>query len=102
MEPLFENTGWLETIIRAAVKETISAHGPITMNLIRSAAKRIAGGIRGGLKREFPHADGHSACRLRVADLEERLAALKTSFDAQMDFVRREGQRASRGSTSAR
>ncbi len=38
--------------IAGALREAINAHGPITPELIGSATKRVAAGIRGSLKRE--------------------------------------------------
>jgi hypothetical protein len=86
MDPILETKGWLDAIVRAAIKNTIQAHGPITASLVGSAAKRIAGDVRSSLKRELPNAEGHTACRLRVADLEERLAALEFNFRTQVEY----------------
>ena len=94
MDPILENKGWLEAIVRGAIKNTIQAHGPITANLVGSAAKRIAGGVRSGLKKELPNAEGHTACRLRVADLEERLAALEFNFKSQVEYWMRKANAA--------
>lgn len=38
--------------IAGALRETINAHGSITPELIGSATKRVAAGIRSSLKRE--------------------------------------------------
>ncbi|MGE5193604.1 MAG: hypothetical protein ACM3U2_14005 [Deltaproteobacteria bacterium] len=42
----------------------------------------------------MPNADGHTACRLRVADLEERLAALEQNFRTQVEYWMRQARQA--------
>lgn len=41
--------------IAGALRQTINAHGPITRDLIGSAAKRITAAIREAAKRERDH-----------------------------------------------
>lgn len=41
---------WLHRLATGAMKDAIRAHGPITNELVNSAAKRIAGRICGELK----------------------------------------------------
>lgn len=43
----------LESLIRASLKEAIRVHGPITLNLIESASKRITGNVIGVLKQDI-------------------------------------------------
>lgn len=41
---------WVHRIASGAMKDTIAAHGPITVELVNSAAKRVAGRLCGELR----------------------------------------------------
>lgn len=43
----------LESLIRGSLKEAIRVHGPITLNLLESASKRITGNVLGVLKQDI-------------------------------------------------
>lgn len=43
----------LEKIIAGALRSTINVHGPITKNLLSSAAKRVRGEVKAEVRRQI-------------------------------------------------
>lgn len=79
---LFEE-GRLERLVSGALTASINAHGPVRLADLGSAAKRVAGQIRGELTQNPPAGQEHAVCTAVIDGLKKEIAFLR-SRDAKL------------------
>lgn len=66
---LSPNTSWVKAIVMEALRSTIKAHGPITLELIGSVSKRVTGQYNSYKSKKFT--------QQRLDDIQEISSALR-------------------------
>lgn len=71
IEQLLSQPGWLEGVVKGALKSCITAHGPITKDWTQSATKRIVGQIRGELLSQSAKKHRDETCKWVVCQPQD-------------------------------
>jgi hypothetical protein len=83
------NEGSIEAVVRGFLKETITCHGPITLNFVPSATKRVVRGLLGHLRQASVEDVSNAAAKAEVEKLRREVKALTEMLRGKQIEIRK-------------
>jgi len=78
----------LMAVVRGQLKTTITDHGPISLQFVESAARRICGGIIGHLRQASLRETSNEAARLEVKRMSQEIKDLEENVRKKGDQIK--------------